>query len=29
MDEIRVEHWRYISEEGDYKNNIHALRWDI
>ena len=29
LDEIRGDHWRGISEEGDYKKNIHALRWDI
>ena len=29
MDEIREEHWRDVSEEGDYKKNIHALRWEV
>ena len=26
MGEIRDEHWRDVSEEGDNKNNIHTLR---
>ena len=29
MDEIRDKHWRYISEEGDYKKNINSLRWEV
>ena len=29
MDEIGDEHWRDDYEEGDYKNKIHALRWDV
>ena len=29
MDEIRDEHWRDVSEEDDYKKNMHALRWYI
>ena len=24
---IREENWRYVSEEGDDKNNIRSLRW--
>ena len=26
-DEIREENWRDVSEEGEDKKNIHALRW--
>ena len=29
LDEIREEHWRDVSEEGDDKKNIHALRWEL
>ena len=29
FDEIREEHWRDISEEGDDKKNIHALIWGV
>ena len=29
MDAIREEHWRDISEEGDNKKNIYALRWEV
>ena len=29
MDEIREEHWIYVSEEGDNKKNIHGLRWEV
>ena len=29
MDEIRDDHWRYVSEEGDNKKKMHALRWDM
>ena len=29
MDEIREEHWRDVSEEGDNKKKIHALRWEV
>ena len=29
LDEIREEHWRDVSEEGDYKKNIHDLRWEV
>ena len=29
MYEIRDEHWRDFSEEGDNKKKMHALRWDI
>ena len=29
IDEIRDEHWRDVAEEGDDKNNIHDLRWEI
>ena len=29
LDEIREEHWRDVSEEGDEKKKIHALRWDV
>ena len=27
--EIREEHCRDVSEEGDDKNNIYALRWEV
>ena len=27
--ETREEHWRDVAEEGDDKNNIHDLRWEI
>ena len=27
LDEIREEYWRDVSEEGDDKKKIHALRW--
>ena len=26
---IREEHWRNLSEEGDDKKKIHALRWEV
>ena len=29
MDELRDEHWRGVSEEGDDKKKIHALSWEI
>ena len=29
LDEIWEEHWRDISQEGDDKKNIHALRWEV
>ena len=29
LDEIREEHQRYVTEEVDDKNNIHALRWEV
>ena len=29
LDEIREEHWRDITEEGDDKKNIHDLRWKV
>ena len=29
MDDSGEEHWGYIAEEGEDKNNIHALRWEI
>ena len=29
LDEIREEHWRDVSEKGDDKKNIHALRWEV
>ena len=29
MGEIRDEHWRDVSEEGDDKKKIHALRWEV
>ena len=29
MDAIREEHWRYVAEEGDDKNNIHALSLEV
>ena len=28
-DEIRDEHWRDVSKEGDNKKNIHDLRLDV
>ena len=27
IDEIREEHWRDVSEEGDNKKKINTLRW--
>ena len=27
MEDIREDHWRYFSDYGEYKKNIHALRW--
>ena len=27
LDAIRKDHWRYVVEEGDDENKIHALRW--
>ena len=29
MDELRDEHWRDVTEEGKYKKNIHASRWEV
>ena len=29
MDEIRDDHWRDVSKEGDNMKKIHALRWDV
>ena len=29
LDEIREDHWRDIAEEGDDKNKIHALMWEV
>ena len=29
MGAIREEHWRDVSEEGDDKKKIHALRWEV
>ena len=29
MEDIMEEHWKDISEDGDYKSNIHALMWDV
>ena len=29
MDETRGKNWRNIAEEGDDKNNINALRWEV
>ena len=28
MEDSRGEHWRDVSEEGELKNKIHALRWE-
>ena len=25
----REEHWRDIADNGDYKSNIHDLKWDV
>ena len=29
LDEMMEEHWNDVAEEGDDKNNIHALRWEL
>ena len=29
MDAIREDHWRDVAEEGDGKNKMHALMWEI
>ena len=29
LDAIREEPWRYVAEEGDNKNIIHALNWEV
>ena len=29
MDEIRDEHWRDDSKEGDDKKNTHTLKWEF
>ena len=29
LDVIREEHFRYVAEEGDDKNNVQALRWEV
>ena len=29
LDGIREENWKDIAEEGDDKNKIHALRWEV
>ena len=29
MDDIRDDHWMDVAKEGDYKKNIHALRWKV
>ena len=29
MEDSREEHWMDVDEDGEYKSNIHALRWDL
>ena len=29
LDTIMEEHWRDVSDEGDEKKKIHALRWEV
>ena len=29
MEDIREEHYIDVSEDGDYRKNIHALRWEV
>ena len=29
MDDTRENRWRGVAEEGDDKNKIHALRWEV
>ena len=29
MEDSREEHWRYFTEDGEDKNKINALRWDV
>ena len=29
MEDSREEHWRYVDEDGDDKNNIRTLMWDV
>ena len=29
LDAIREEHYRGVSKEGEYKKNIHVLRWEV
>ena len=29
MDDMREEHWRDVSEEGEDDKEIHTLRWDV
>ena len=29
MNGIRNKHWRNVADEGDNKNNMHSLRWEI
>ena len=29
MNGIRNKHWRDVADEGDNKNNMHSLRWEI
>ena len=29
LDKIREDHWRDVSEEGDYKKKFYALRWEV
>ena len=29
MEDSREEHWRYVDQDGDDKNNIRTLMWDV
>ena len=29
LDEMMEEHWRDVAEEGEDKNKIHTLRWEV
>ena len=29
LDAIMEDHWRDVTEEGDDKKTIHALRWEV
>ena len=29
IEDSREKHWAYFAEDGEYKSNIHAMRWNV